>query len=167
MDFFRHWLIGAAAAGALVSAACVLTPPGAGRRVVRIAGALLLLLVIMRMPPQGGVSGGGLKAAGEAPRAELERRLAKAEEAEVRVMKDLIAERTAAYIVSEAGVRGLSLTAEVTVRAETDGTPMPYAVHLRSRTEPNPDAARTLGDWIAGTFGIPAQRQTWAAEVSG
>ncbi|MDR2670121.1 MAG: hypothetical protein LBC26_00155, partial [Oscillospiraceae bacterium] len=115
---------------------------------------------------RGSLGGGGLKAAGEVHRAELERRLAGVKEAEVRVMKELIAERTAAYIVSEAGVRGLSLTAEVTVWAEADGTPVPYAVHLRPRTKPNPDAAQALGAWIAGTLGIPARRQTWAAEVS-
>jgi hypothetical protein len=162
-EWIRQWLVGVAAAGTLVSAACALAPPGAGRRAVRVAGALLMLLVIVRVPANTGAPAAGLAAAGEAYRAEFEDRRAGAKEAEARVMNDLIAERTAAYIVSEAGVRGLSLTAEVTVRAEEGGPPAPYAVRLRPRTPQAPDAVRGLEEWIAGTFGIPAERQNWAA----
>ncbi|MCL2003813.1 MAG: stage III sporulation protein AF [Oscillospiraceae bacterium] len=160
MDFLRGWILGMAGAATVGVFALAVTPDGAVKRVVRMAASLLLVIAVLR--PLAGWDGSALPDlgawAGESGVA------AAAGESLDELLSVIIAEKTAAYIVTKA--QALGLTVGVSARCRRgEHTPVPWAVTV---TSDRPEHARSaLGAMIAKDLGIPAERQTYVQKGGG
>lgn len=164
MDTIRQWLIGIVAAGILAAVSHTLTPQGTVKRVARMAGGLLVMLAVIQ-PLLKLDTSAAISFSTEQYERELDISAKKMDEAEESVMKKLIEEQTAAYILREAGIMGLSLKVTVQARAEDDEEyPKPYAVQLSGGSAANARTVQALTEWIAQTLEIPTERVRWSAE---
>jgi hypothetical protein len=159
LDTLRTWILGIAAAALISGIAGALTPPGKARRVVSlVCGFLTIALMLaplrefdlgryasyqVEFNEQRGVYGIRLENENE------------------RLVKAIIEERGAAYILDKAAQLGIEyLRAEVAARAgEAGAYPVPWEAALRG--EATEEQRAKLGGSIEAELGIPAARQRW------
>lgn len=131
------------------------TPNGGGRRIVGMCGGLLLLLVLLRpfsgLLPEGAWDFEGLGAENDGIVKDGQE-----------IVKQIIAERTGAYIVNKSEQAGLAIRVNV-VCTDDVLTPTPWAVTIRSE---RPEHAKSaLSRMLEDELGIPLERQSY--ELSG
>lgn len=150
----RQWLVGITCAAMITALAEGLSPPGAVRKIGRFTGGLVLLVAVLK--PIASVDGQALSRALTEYRLDLSAYSTRLEEENSALMKSIIEEQSAAYIVDKAEQLGLSCRVEV--EAEADGQwPVPWTVTV---TGPLDEADQeTLTRQIQADFGIPAERQ--------
>ena len=143
-----------AAATALLSGILAsITPRGGGRRVVEMCGGLLLMMVLLR------------PFSGFAPDGFWDMEALRDPDAEASVLKEgreivkqIIEERTGAYILNKSEQAGLAIQVNV-VCTDDVLAPTPWAVTIRSK---RPEHARNaLGKILADDLGIPPERQCY------
>lgn len=150
MSFFKDWLTGIVGASMLLSIVMAVLPNSSAKKAVKLCGGLVL--IIMALSPlqkwqnidlSAGLTG-----------------LAAAQENIVsnEAMKELIRERSSAYIVNKAQALGLDIAADVI--CETEGIyPQPYMVTVTAKSA---EAAQTaLSGMIEKELGVPLSRQRY------
>ena len=152
----REWLLGLACAALAAALAQALAPEGAPRRVCRLAGGLVLLLVAVE--PVLALDGAGLDSLAQDWSLDSPAAVQALEEENDLLYEAIIAERTAAYIVDEAGRLGASCQAQVECRRQ-DGAPLPYEAVIRGTW--TQEQRQALSEWIEAQLGIPPQRQEY------
>lgn len=152
MDFLRQWVLGVAGAAMIGAATLAVTPQGTVKKVLRVGAALLLVVSVLRplagwnltLPEWTGIDTEETEKTGQ------------------ELLTGIIAEKTAAYIESEAQAVGLvvSVTAECRMGKVY---PEPWSVTIVcDRYE---HAMNTLSDRIEKDLGIPKERQTYKEAV--
>lgn len=157
ITLIRSWLIGVLCASMVVAVAEHLMPPGAVRKIGKITAGLVLLLAIVQ--PFLNVDAADLTQGFslEEYRAQMSEYDSTLEEENLELMKDIIAEQVAAYIVDKAAGMGISCTAEVTLTEDAQGNALPYSVIVVGALTPAQRNALT-GE-ITAELAIPSQRQ--------
>lgn len=161
MTLFRDWLLAVTAAAMLVALAAAMMPEGAGRKIGRFTGGLVLLLVILH--PLKDLDYGVLSESLSQLRGDLEGYEALPGTGNGALMKSIIEERSAAYIIDKAAQMDIVCQAEVLCRAEGDaGYPCPVAVTVTGALT---DVQRErLSRMIEADLAIPAQAQSYRGE---
>lgn len=154
LGLLRQWLVGVTCAAMVAALAEALTPPGAVNRIGRLAGGLVLLIAVVK--PIAQVDAGALTRALTEYQLDLSAYEARLEEENRALMKTIIEEQAAAYIVDKADAMGLSCA--VTVEADENGEwPIPWTVTVRGALDEA--GQRALTERIESDFAIPEQRQ--------
>ncbi|WP_186564428.1 stage III sporulation protein AF [Lawsonibacter celer] len=162
LELIRSWLIGITCAAMIVALAEGLTPPGAIRKVGKLTGGLVLLLAILQ--PILGLDGAALTRSLTEYRLDLSAYSDSLEEENGELMKEIIAEQSAAYIVDKAAELGISC--QVTVETVQDGDyPVPETVTVIGELDMAQQEA--LKRQIETDFAIPAQRQYYKSGGEG
>lgn len=151
----RSWLTSIAAVTLILTVVQSLAPEGTVKKIAGFTGGLLLLAALLQ--PALKTDLGRLRLDFSDYAQAIRERAEELDAAGKDELEAIIAGRTAAYISDKADALGLgSVTAQVETEPGADGeTPLPASVVL---TGPYSQA---LADWIAGEFGIPAERQVW------
>lgn len=133
MDEVRHWLTGITCAALLAALADGLMPKGAIKQVGKLVCALVLLCALLRpvlnigMPDTMWGAGGAV--------GEMEQQRVRLEEESSRLLKVLIEQESAAYIVDKAAELGLICRAQVTCVAGEGGTWLPHRAYITGQME--------------------------------
>jgi len=151
MTFFKTWLLGVVAAALAVALAQALTPEGAVKRVLRLMGGMVLLLAVAR--PLLRLAPSELAMAVDLPAAQT------AAEAGGEVIKELIAERTGAYIVDKGSALGVVCAARVETAPDESGWPVPWSVTVSGTW--TGEQRKRLSQAIAQELDIPEERQSF------
>ena len=154
LELIRQWLVGITCAAMIAALAEGLAPPGAVRKIGRFTGGLVLLIAVLK--PVAAVDGQTLSRALAEYRLDLSAYGAQLEEENRGLMKSIIEEQTAAYIVDKAASMGLSCQ----VRVEAGGSgewPIPWRVTITGDLDG--EAREALTRRIQEDFAIPAERQ--------
>jgi hypothetical protein len=152
MGLLREWFLGVAGAAMIGVFALAVTPPGAVKKVVQIASALLLIIAVLR--PLSGWNGTPLQGIGAS--LPTDGFAAAISESRDELLSAIIAEKTAAYIVTKAQALGLVITVSAQCRMG-EIYPEPWTVTVRSE---RPEHAKSaLSRLIEQDLGIPADRQ--------
>lgn len=154
LELMRQWLLGLTCAALVIAIAESLTPAGTIRKIGRLTGGLVLLLAMLN--PLLRVDGEALTRALTEYRLSLDG-YGEELEAENRVlMKDIIEERSGAYIQDKAEDMGINC--QVTVETEEAGEwPVPESVTVFGALTAEEQARLTHE--IEADFAIPAERQ--------
>lgn len=159
----RSWLIGMTCAAAIVAMAENLMPSGTVRKIGKLTGALVLMLAILRPVLQ--LDGESFSAILSAYQINIEETAMEMGVENARLMKGIIEERTAAYILDKAHSLGIEqCTIRVTARSgETERDyPVPDMVTVVGELS---DEERKALSWrIEADLAIPAERQTYKRE---
>lgn len=157
MDAVRSWALGVACAAVAAAMAESLCPKGTVKRIAALAGSLLLAIALLR--PLAQWKDFDLASNLERYRAELEPYSGRLAAENENLMRELIVEKVAAYIVDKAAELGFSCTALVEVQPGEDGTPLPWSVEIVGGYTSGQQKALT--QLIEETLGISAERQTY------
>jgi stage III sporulation protein AF len=160
IEWVREWIIGITTVSVLLSAAKALIPKGSIKQVGEFACGLLLFLAI---------SAAVLKLdAGEMSLALTELRLAESgstqlmEIENINLVKEIIAEKTAAYISDKATELGMDCTVEVTYQYSDDGMAYPESVRIKGAWDHTQQQA--LSDFIESNLAVSKDNQTYERE---
>ncbi|MEG1720927.1 MAG: stage III sporulation protein AF [Pseudoflavonifractor sp.] len=158
IELMRSWLVGITAAALLVALAESLAPKGTVQKIGRLTGGLVLIITILqplvRMSPQefaGILTEYRVEASDYSILLETEN---------AKLMKGIIEEETAAYILDKA--TALGITCQVAVTALPSGAaayPIPAAVTVTGSLKPGEQ--KLLTEVIEADISIPADRQTY------
>ena len=157
MELVRNWLIGVTAAAMVVALAESLAPEGAVKKIGKLTGGLLLMVAILQ--PLIGLDYASLSGILTEYRLEAEGYSTALETENVRLMKTIIEEQTAAYIQDKAAELGADCTAEVTCRENDDGNLYPASVVVYG--ELTQAQTNALSRTIEGDLAISAQNQQY------
>lgn len=162
MGLLRDWIIGITCVAVLLAAAECLMPKGSIRKIGRLAGGLLLLLTVAK------------------PLLELDEdslamalsqyRIAETGGSELlqieneRMVKEIIAEQTAAYISDKANDLGADCVVEVAYEFSEEGVVFPTAVTVSG---PVTEKQRIeLQEFIEVNLGVSKENQTYEERVN-
>ncbi|MEY8386274.1 stage III sporulation protein AF [Oscillospiraceae bacterium 38-13] len=145
----RSWITSIAAVTLILTVVQTLVPEGTLRKITGFTGGLLLLAALLQ--PVLRTDLGRLRLDLSDYSRSIQERTEELESAGKEELAAIIAGRTAAYISDKADALGVP----VTVRVETEGTPLPASAEL---TGPY---SRELAEYIARELGIPEERQVW------
>lgn len=155
----RTYLLSAVASAFLVSLLSAFPQRKSIRRIVTLCGGIFLLLTLVR--PLLQLRFGDLEdyfSQFQPEEAVIDGAVAEGEKESAR----LITERTREYILDKAGTLGAAISVEVTLRTLTGAYQYPYSVTITGDwTE---EQRRALTEYMAGTLGIPEERQLWNKE---
>jgi len=156
LELIRQWLTGITCAAMVVALAESLTPSGGVRKIGRLTGGLVLLIAVLK--PVLTVDTAALERSLTEHTQELSAYSAQLEEENKVLMKSIIEEQSAAYIVDKAEALGISCA--VQVEAGGDGElPVPWRVTVTGELDGEKREALTA--CIAADFAIPAERQSY------
>ena len=158
-ELIRSWVFGLTAVAFINAIAMSLTPKGKSRAVVGLTCGLVTVVALIAPILEFDYEAFALHMAG--PEITLDERVAEMAIEQERLTDLIIRERSEAYILDKANSLDI---ADLTVRVDTTlssyGVIYPYEVWLWG-TYTN-EQRQKLGDFLTGTFGIPAQRQHWS-----
>lgn len=157
MDLIRSWLIGVTVAAMIAALADCLMPDGAAKKIGKLAGGLLIVVAILQ--PVIGLDYETMSGILTDYRMESEEYSNALETENIRLMKIIIEEQTAAYIQDKATELGIVCTAEVTCRTDDEKTPYPASVVVYG--ELTQEQIRTLSRTIEGDLAIEAENQRY------
>lgn len=157
MELLRNWITGIACVAVLLSAAQCLMPQGSIRKIGNLTGGLLLLLTIAT--PLAKLDEAALALAlSEYRMAEMGSEALLQIENE-RLVKEIIAEQTGAYISDKAAELGAECTVDVDYEYREDGSVFPTAVTVSgSLTE---EQLAQLQQFIEINLAVPKEKQTY------
>jgi hypothetical protein len=151
--------MGITGAALIAAAVRMLTPDGRVRRVVTLVCGLVMIIALIspikRFDPES------LVAFSERYQEEGRAAAAGAQISEEKLMRRIIEERTAAYILDKGRSLGIDdLIATVTAEKLEDGTYVPKSARLKTRA--GEAARRKLEEAITAELGIPAEELNWS-----
>lgn len=161
MELLRTWLTGITAAAILCALANSLMPEGSVRRVGRLACGLVMLAAVLRpLVEVEALSPGDLL---EDYAAQTDVQAQTLEEERNALLKSIIEQECAAYIVDKAAQMGAACTAQVTCQLGEDGIFLPQSAAVQGSLTPRQqeDLARILEEELA----IPRDRQSFPGPV--
>ena len=160
MEWTKDWIMGITAVSVFLAAAKALLPKGSVKQVGEFACGLLLLLAVSAPLVKLDV--------GELSAALTELRLAEAGDTQLleientKLIKEIIAEKTAAYISDKATELGMDCTVEVTYQYQSDGLAYPTAVCIKGGW--NEAQREELTAFIETNLAVPRDAQTYEKE---
>ena len=158
-ELIRNWILGLTAASFITAIAMAIAPKGRSRAATALVSGLVTIVVLLA-PILDFDHTAHMAEFGEF---EVSFTLAaeEMENASKSLQARIISERSMAYILDKAESVGLpNLDIRIQTKAGADGFVIPYAIYLTGvYTE---EQKRTLEAYLAGTFGIPSERQTWS-----
>ena len=158
MDEVRQWLTGITCAALLAALADGLMPKGAIKQVGKLVCGLVLLCALLRPALAVGMwdrmwgTGGAV--------GEMEQQRDRLEEESGRLLKTLIEQESAAYIVDKAAELGLNCRVQVTCVAGEGGTWLPHRAYITGQLEE--DRQTKLMAAIQSELGIVPECQVYA-----
>ena len=158
IELIRDWLVGITCGAIIVALADGLSPNGTVRKIGRLTGSLVLVLAMIQ--PVLRIDSRTFAGILTEYRVEAMGTADTLEEENGRLMKDIIADETCAYILDKAEELGISCEeVRVTCAVGENGVPYPESVVLvgvMSRTE-----QAELSQRIEADLAIPLERQTY------
>lgn len=160
-EWMRQWIIGITCGAMLCAVLQVFLPKGGLEKAGRLAGGLVLLIVTVQ--PLVGLDYDSLA------RSLTEYRLIESgysedlTEMSGSLLKEIIEERTEAYILDKAEAIGFECEASVTYDWDGEGVPYPSAVRIVSSADAEQE--RRLAQVIEADLGVPADRQIYERKV--
>jgi len=159
MELIRAWILGLTAAAFLASIAMTLAPKGRPRAVVGLVAGLVTVVALIAPILEFDYAAYARNV--DAFEVSREGRNQEWEAVQERLTSRIISERSEAYIWDKAESLGLvGLDVAVETARDPDGWTIPYRVWISG--EYSADQRRILSEFLAGTFGIPAERQHWS-----
>lgn len=156
----REWLTGIIAAALLLCVVYGIIPDGPVKRVGKITGGLVLMLALLR--PVAGLNLETLSANLTNYRVEAGSYGENIEEANGRLMKTIIEERSAAYILERAEALGMDCKITVTCKTGEDRYPYPYEATITGSL--SKEEKKTLTAMLKADLAIGADRLHWKTE---
>lgn len=154
LDVIRQWLLGITCVALVLAIAESLTPEGAIRKVGRLTGGLVLLIAMIQ--PLLSLDEGALTRALTEYHFSMDSYSQDLEEENWNLMKDIIEERSSAYIQDKAESMGIDC--QVLVEAVDEGDwPVPESVTVFGDLTEDQQARLTRA--IETDFAIPTDRQ--------
>ena len=158
-EFIRLWIMGLTGAAFLAAIAMTLTPKGRPRAVVGLVSGLVTVVALIAPVLEFDYMAYARHMSDF--QVSLEARSQEWETAQERLTSLIIRERSEAYILDKAESLGLvGLTVEVATAKSGDGWSYPYRVWISGDYSAEQQSA--LSEFLAGVFGIPAERQDWS-----
>ena len=148
-----QWIVGIVAVSVVLYLTQCLVPDGALRRVADLTGGLILIVTILQ--PLTAISPRDLTKDLRRLEREMELQQTVWSQAQQTELAQVIAQRTAEYILDRGAALGMNLSVQVETDAGEDGIPIPYAAMV---TGPYTDA---LSQMMEEELGIPPERQVW------
>lgn len=162
MEVVRQWLIGITCAALLAALADGLMPKGAVKQVGKLVYALVLLCALLR-PVLGLAMPVGEKNLDSVIESAQQRKAL--EERSGQILKTLIEQESAAYIVDKAAGLGLHCRAQVTCVAGEGGTWLPHCAYITGL--PEEEGRAKLSAAIQSELGIAPECQVYAGGEEG
>lgn len=157
IEVIRSWLVGITCAAAIVALAETLSPPGSVRKIGRLTGSLVLLLAILH--PVFQIDSRTFAGILSDYRGEAVEAGAALNSENSKLIKDIIEEKTCAYILDKAQDFGIKCQVAVTTVEGEGGYPIPDAVVITGDLTQRQQADLTRR--IAADLAIPAERQSY------
>jgi len=158
-ELIRTWIMGLTGAAFLATIATTLTPKGRPRAVVGLVTGLVTIVALIAPIIEFDYAAYASNVAHF--EVSLEARNQEWEASQERLTSRIIRERSEAYILDKAESLGLvGLDVEVATGRNADGWLFPDRVWIIG--EVSAAQQRALAEFLAGTFGIPAERQYWS-----
>jgi stage III sporulation protein AF len=155
--FLENWIRGLAAAAILAAVMLICTPKGSVRQVVKLVCGALLTFVLLS--PLKELNIDRLSEFISKARYDGRQLAASAENESELIMKLIIEDETAAYILDKASKLGIvEPEVKVTVK-EGESCPYPYSVEISCNASEG--LKDELSSLIEGELGIPRDRQIW------
>lgn len=162
MGVLRSWLLGVTGGAMLVALAHALLPDGVIGKVGRFTGGLVLFVAVLQ--PIAGMDYDTLARGLSVARMDLGEYTALPTTKNFDLMKSIIEERSAAYIVDKAAGRGITCTVRVTCSAdEREAYPYPVSVEVTGTLSPT--QREELTRLIEGELAVPAEEQSYTEEI--
>jgi len=159
VELIRIWVLGLTGAAFLAAIAMTLTPKGRPRSVVGLVAGLVTVVALIAPILEFDYAAFAQNVSGF--EVSLEARTEEWELQQERLTSLIIRERSEAYILDKAESLGLvGLDIEVATARSPDGWHYPYRVWVSGTYTSSQQ--RALSEFLAGTFGIPAERQYWS-----
>ena len=156
IELIRDWLVGITCGAIIVALADGLSPSGTVRKIGRLTGSLVLVLAMIQ--PVLRIDSRTFAGILTEYRVEAMGTVEMLEEENGRLMKDIIADETSAYILDKAESLGVTCQVEVVV-AWDDEIPQPWSACLTGTwTQAQRDA---LAEMMQADLGIPYERQSF------
>jgi stage III sporulation protein AF len=159
-DFLRTWLLGITAAALLIAAADSLTPAGTVKKIGKLIGGLVLVLAVIA--PLSSLDAEMLSQNLTEYRAESGAYGEAIDEANGRLLKAIIEEKTAAYIEEKADALGIVCRATVKTRMGEGEYPYPYEAEITG--DLTKAEKETLKAFLERDLAISAERVTFRTE---
>jgi len=158
-ELIRTWILGLTAAAFLAAIAMALTPKGRPRAVVGLVTGLVTVLALIAPILEFDYAAYAQNVS--AFEVSLEARNEAWEASQDNMTSLIIRERSEAYILDKAENLGLvGLDVEVATSRNAAGWHYPDRVWIVGEVSASQRSA--LSEFLAGTFGIPAERQYWS-----
>ncbi|WP_294547448.1 stage III sporulation protein AF [uncultured Pseudoflavonifractor sp.] len=161
IELIRDWLVGITCGAVIVALADSLSPNGTVRKIGRLTGSLVLVLAMIQ--PVLRIDSRTFAGILTEYRLEAMGAVDTLEEENGRLMKDIIAEETSAYILDKAEELGVICRVRVTAWTESGDYPVPDGVEIAGELTQGERAALTRV--IAADLAIPAERQHYVEDV--
>ena len=161
IELIRDWLVGITCGAIIVALADGLSTSGTVRKIVRLTGSLVLVLAMIQ--PVLRIDSRTFAGILTEYRLEAMGTVEMLEEENGRLMKDIIADETSAYILDKAEELGVVCRVRVTAWAESGDYPVPDGVEITGDLTQGEQAALTRV--IAADLAIPAERQHYVEDV--
>lgn len=155
MELIRNWLIGITVSAMVVALADSLMPDGAIKKLGKLTGGLMIMLSILQ--PLISLDYGVMSEILVDYRIQSEAYSAGVETKNVQLIKNIIEEKTSAYIQDKAAELGIVCKADVTCLAREEETPYPTSVVVYGELEES--QIQTLRKIIEGDLAIAVEDQ--------
>jgi len=160
MELIKDWILGITSASVLLSIAKALIPKGAVKQVGELACGLILLMAIAAPLAELDIGELSLALTEYRMSGEGSAGLLKIENTEL--IKEIIEEKTAAYISDKATELGMHCSAEIAYEYSETGLVYPVAVSLRGTWTESQRAQLTA--FIESELAVPKDKQTYEKE---
>lgn len=160
IELIRTWLVGVTCAAMIVALAESLSPSGTVKKIGRLTGGLVLLLAILQ--PMWQIDPQDLAGILTEYRVEAMASGTVLDTRNTELMKTLIEEQTAAYILDKAAAMGIECHVMVTTVTGEGAYPIPDTVTVTG--DLTEDQRHALIRQIEADLAIPAERQRYERE---
>jgi LPS O-antigen subunit length determinant protein (WzzB/FepE family) len=159
IDLIKDWVLGVAAAAFITGIASSFVPKGKLRRMVSLVCGFMTVAVMLGPLKDFDIDSYSSFLAEFS--SQTENYGENIEKENERLLKAIIEERSAAYILDKATQLGIE-NFKVTVDAKAGDGDYPYPWSAELGGEATEQQRRSLGRYIESELGIPAERQHWS-----
>lgn len=160
MEFMRSWILSVTLAAMIIALAEGMMPAGGVKRIAKLTGGLVLMLGMLQPIVRLDYEELFVRANGLPGITVEESALQKVENEDL--MKTIIEEELAAYVLDKAKSLGFSCEVSVHCVLGEDGAPLPERVQVRGLLDPQQRQA--MERVLMEDLGIPAEHQTYLNE---
>ena len=160
MEFIRSWILSVTVSAMIIALAEGLMPAGAVKKVAKLTGGLVLMLGILQPIVRLDYEELFIVANG-LENITLETQTEQ-QESNNELMKSIIEQETAAYVLDKAQTLGYSCTVSITCELGENNIPYPDSAEIRGLLDENQQ--RKMTKFINEDLGIPKEKQIYINE---